>query len=613
MFKKKIKNIILGVFGILPIVSLPLLTLFHTNNLNQVNKQYMQNLGTKDLPLPGDASAHEQDYLQDALYLDAYNKAKYDPDSILVYSIFWFGVLHRFGLISHVLTVLKENPDQKIYIMETSGRNNYDVLLEKDASGKRYYPNVHIYFDENFDSSDDTWWMTNRYMTPINFYNTVTEEQNRIATQTGTKPNIHGYFADMIILFTIENYFNGGNIPILKKNLYDYWGHFNNFESFNIFSDGTGTVDFFRKWIYDVFLKADVGKWDNIIGEYPNAVKIRKDLLENKIDVNGFIEKNNSILFLLSLLITRDFNNDNVYPLKDESSGGPKDVRYRDSQFFLGTTQFINDMNQMKDDPSITDGALKTNDGDKFSPYNSVEMDLLSAMLKLQEPNPLFPNQPNKIKELEKIMGLNIDFDQIKNDVETQMTDNQSGTGNLNVIYSGALLKDNDSILNGEVESLKAIYDITKKQNIENKKIKILFKGHPRDQSIEKIRELLIKKINQLYSPEIAKELIESLLIIDPTIPYELYLFSGLFNPDPLKKKEVKLYASFSTITYLLYADGRIDDLEYIIVNNASITSMTYIQSVYGNKSPIFNRTPNGSSNDRLITIEDLKKLANEA
>ena len=39
------------------------------------------------------------------------------------------GVFHRFGLVSHILSVLEINPDQKIYVMETSKKNDYSTYL----------------------------------------------------------------------------------------------------------------------------------------------------------------------------------------------------------------------------------------------------------------------------------------------------------------------------------------------------------------------------------------------------------------------------------------------------------------------------------------------------
>ncbi|MGL4647722.1 MAG: hypothetical protein ACRCVI_03255 [Mycoplasmoidaceae bacterium] len=585
--KKYLKLSLLALGGVLPLLSLPFLTFFYTHNESKTYEVYMDSLGTDKEILSGESKGKANTIdasTQDALYKDAYNKAMYDKDSILVYSIYWFGVLHRFGLISHVLAVLDINPNHKIYILETSGKNNYDPLYATNTDGTRKYPNVYVETKiDQFSSPDSVWWMNQRYLTPTSFYEKVEKENT-------TNANIHHYLADWTILSILDNYFKGGNLPILKKNIYDNWAHFNKGASFNLFCDGTGSIRLYSKELYDYFLKANVGLWDATNKGFSNAIKLRQDLYHERLSVAEFTENNNAILFLLSLITTEDFNNDNIYPSKDTEGN---EVKYQDTQFFLGTTQFVKDLDDVAQDDTIPNGFLKTKNGDKFNPYKSVEMDLLSAIRKLK---------PATFDDLVTILGVNInDFNEQRETLNTHMD------GSYNIVHSGTLLTNNPVTQNSEAETIKAMYNLAKKST--SKPVKIIFKGHPRDYEIETIRILLENSLKEICTPELFAEIQPNLLIPHPNIPYEVYLTSGIFDPNPATAKEVKLYSSYSTIVWLLYADGRIDDLEGIVVPN---NNNQWIIDQQGRKSPIFNKTIDPEKpNNRLITIQDLIDQAN--
>ncbi|MGL5246501.1 MAG: hypothetical protein ACRC8C_02965 [Mycoplasmoidaceae bacterium] len=582
MKKKSIKNnlkyILIGIAGILPLTAVPFLALFPNNNnlsVNEVNTKFL-NTGPSISPnLEGIARPE----LQNAIYQDALEKATYDPDSILVYSIYWFGVFHRFGLVSHILSVLDINPNQKIYVMETSGINDYSTLLANDELGNRKYPNVKIIETApGFDTSDNVWLLSNRFVTPIDFFKQIYKEN--------PEPRIHAYFADLTILYVIGNFFNGSNLPLLKKNLYDFWGLFNKFESFNLFADGTGSVEFFDTDFYNYLKKAGIGKYElvdpiNNRSEYKEAANFRKDFLksqkEGKDFLHKFLEKNNAIMYIASLITTKDFNNDNFFPEPHKTK------TYPDSKFFLPTTQFIDDINR----PNST--FLKTSNNDYLNPYNSYEADLLESFKHLK---------PDKFDELTKILKSKDVFEDPNLSVGME--------NKVNVVYSGTLLNNSNvtsgelsETRRGEVNNLRAIDIITRRAN-PGKQVQIIYKGHPRDKTPQAIEQALEEtRIDLGLKPGDLPDI----LIVDPVIPYELYLFSGLFDADPLFGKEVKLYSSFSTIIWFLYADGRVDDIINVAVTDSN---KKYIENVYGLDSPMFNTKNNPKPNDKLITTEEL-------
>lgn len=595
MKKRNLKNnlryILIGITGVLPLTAIPFLGLFpHNNNIavNTINTKALKT-DISVSPYNNDEAATAKPEFQNAIYQDAFEKATYDPDSILVYSIYWFGVFHRFGLVSHILSVLDINPNQKIYVMETSKKNDYSTLLALKPDGTRKYPNVKIVESApGFDSTDGVWLLSNRFITPIDFFKDIYKEN----------PNarIHGYFADFTILEVIKNFFNGSNLPILKKNIHDYWGMFNKFESLSIFADGTSSVDFFDTTFYNYLLKAGIGEYTKMASnkfEYKEAANFRKQFLESQKKgedfTHKFLEKNNAIMYIASLITTKDFNNDNEYPVKDATN---MPVQYKDSKFFLPTTEFIRDVNRKGST------FLKTSNDEFFNPYNSYEADLIESFKRLPK---------DKFDELTEIL-------KAKAVIEDQiLTDSMKNK--INVVYSGTLLN-NDGVSpsvqqttrKSEIDNLRAIKVLVEKEDpVANKgKVQIIYKGHPRDKTAEAIKAAFAQTIDDNKITDIT---VDEIKVVDPAIPYELYLFSGLFDSDPAFNKVVKLYSSYSTIIWFLFADGRSDDIIKIAINEDTQFNSKYIENIYGLDSRIFNKLGD-SGNNKLTTTQ---KLLDEA
>ena len=592
MKKRNLKNnlryILIGITGVLPLTAIPFLGLFPHNNNIAVNTINTKALKTDISVSPNNELTAKPEF-QNAIYQDAFEKATYDPNSILVYSIYWFGVFHRFGLVSHILSVLDINPNQKIYVMETSKKNDYSTLLALKPDGTRKYPNVKIVESApGFDSTDGVWLLSNRFITPIDFFKDIYKEN----------PNarIHGYFADFTILEVIKNFFNGSNLPILKKNIHDYWGMFNKFESLSIFADGTSSVDFFDTTFYNYLLKAGIGEYTKMASnkfEYKEAANFRKQFLESQKKgedfTHKFLEKNNAIMYIASLITTKDFNNDNEYPVKDATN---MPVQYKDSKFFLPTTEFIRAVNRKGST------FLKTSNDEFFNPYNSYEADLIESFKRLPK---------DKFDELTEIL-------KAKAVIEDQiLTDSMKNK--INVVYSGTLLN-NDGVSpsvqqttrKSEIDNLRAIKTLVGRENPGNEeKVQIIYKGHPRDKTAEAIKAAFAQTIDDNKITDIT---VDEIKVVDPAIPYELYLFSGLFDSDPAFNKVVKLYSSYSTIIWFLFADGRSDDIIKIAINEDTQFNSKYIENIYGLDSRIFNTLLNASGNDKLTTTQ---KLLDEA
>lgn len=586
-FKNNLKYILIGIGGVLPLTAIPFLGLFPHHNNTLVNTINTKALNTNNSVSPYNEDLTAKPEFQNAIYQDAFEKATYDPNSILVYSIYWFGVFHRFGLVSHILSVLEINPNQKIYVMETSKKNDYSPLLESNPDGTRKYPNVKIVESApGFDSIDGVWLLSNRFITPIDFFKDIYKEN--------PDAKIHGYFADFTILEVIKNFFNGSNLPILKKNIHDYWGMFNKFDSLSIFADGTASVDFFDTTFYNYLLKAGIGEYTEMASntpgttkfEYKEAANFRKQFLEsqNKGEdfTHKFLEKNNAIMYIASLITTKDFNNDNEYPIKDASGNA---VQYKDSKFFLPTTEFITDVNR----PGST--HLETSNNDFFNPYNSYEADLIESLKNLPK---------NKFDELTKILKAKDVFanENLNNDMKNK----------INVVYSGTLLNNKDAspsaqktTRKAEIDNLRAIKILVQREN-PGKDVQIIYKGHPRDNTAAAIKDIFAETIKEFNITDIT---VPEILVVDPAIPYDLYLVSGLFDSDPTIGKVVKLYSSYSTILWFLFADGRSDDMIKIAISEDSQFNSKYIENIYGLNSRIFN-TIGGTGNDKITTTEKL-------
>lgn len=475
-----------------------------------------------------DETNSEGRYLKDALLNDAIEKA--NTDSVLFYKITTNGVITRFSFVAHVMKVLELNPNKTIRIFAIKA-------LNLDIEYFKQFKNVEFnYFDE---SLIETYV---KYDFNVEFLESVYKE-------FGPNTKIDGYLDDYSYMEKILLYLKGINSPIYRLQIYDEFALFSKLQTINFFSDGTKSVEYFSETIKKAFLLSG-NLYDQNQKNYVKAKNIREGVRNETIDKKEFIEGNNALLFLTSL-ITADFSDINK------------------GKYFLPTTDFIGEVNR-PDGNNFKDGR-----NDVFSPYNSLNLNVIEFIRTLNQ------------KDIKKIMKISETFD------PKYYIDQMNGFDNY--IYAGTLLDTPDRVKNN-IETLLAIkkYAETDTSSQNPNKIRVWFKGHPRDKDIEKkLRDAII----ELTSGQDDGSWI---MVLDHTVPFEFYSIFDVFSPDPINNKKVFVFTTYSTLVLMMYAAQLDKEITKIIIDNSSLYSYDKIVDLYGKDSKIF-------PSDKLTTLEEFR------
>ncbi|MGL5357736.1 MAG: hypothetical protein ACRC9U_01595 [Metamycoplasmataceae bacterium] len=452
---------------------------------------------------------------KNALLEDTNQKAT--SDSVLVYFINWNAVFHRFGIVSHLIKILEKNPQKEIYFFH---RSNAKIDLSEITNNSKY-SNFHYFnFTSSFNFTDFNSFFSQEFFPQeiIKTINDLEKKQNK---------KIDFYADDYLLLNSIKflmdelnktSFYNISGWNKVKERFAKNFSILNGVNSVNLFADGTASMNFFSNTLYDAFLFSG------------NKLESNNKYLSQTItDSSGINDFHDLMLYLLSFVTTNEKGN-NIQTTK----------------YFLPTRQMVNEAN-------FPDSILLNNkkENDFFNPYNSLEADLISFC-----------------------KALNIESKQLLNNVFSKEKLNENDflfmENNTNYIYSGRLLNMPDIVL-AEARKLLEIKKIaTNNPNIKN--YNIIFKGHPRDE-IQDIIDKLKVAIKRLDPSDNA----EWLHVINPKIPYEIYLVNGIFSNDPSKNKIVKLFTTFSTINLFLYAeDPSLDNIENILVNQKEVDDINY-------------------------------------
>ena len=466
-------------------------------------------------------------YAHDALMQDAVEKSR--TDSVLFYKINGSSVITRFSFVAHIMKVLELNPDKHIEIYAIN-------LLNLDMDYFKQFPNV-VYneFSETVLTNNAT------YSYNLSFLQNVYDK-------FGKNVKIDGYFDDYTYMAKVSLYMRGFNSPLDRLRIYNEFILLGQLESMNFFSDGTKSVEYFSQLFKQSFLLSN-----NLYNEedknYTNAKLMRQAVKNNQISKEVFLEGNNALLFLTSMM-TIDF--------EDPSS----------TKYFLPTTDFIPEMNRPDNNPNY-----KYVENDIFSPYNSVNMDIITFMKGFDQ------------IVIRKILKIKEDFD--PNSYIQQMNNHK------NYIYSGGKMNTQDRI-DSNIKTLVAIKNYANsKHPTESDKIIVWFKGHPAD---ENILETLVKRISVLYPGDDGSWI----QVLDNKVPFEFYSIYNVFASDPANNKEVFLFSTYSTLVMILHASGQGSDITKIIVDDTTIYSKEKIIGIYGSNSIIF-------PEENLTTLEDFE------
>lgn len=483
------------------LICLPTLNLFSCSSANHFfnNKTNLSNYENKDA------------------FLDS-AKSLAKSNNVIVYSIGYYAIAHKYGMIAHALKVLQQNPDQTIYIY-ISSLSPSDV----DVSFFDQFKNVKIKFlDLNFDDVSQLW---------VDFKYYIFEQfLNDINNNFDDKKNYHLFCDDFqIIRMSKQKPTKSQHYENFVKSFYQI---LKNFNSINMIADGTASAQFWNNSYYQKF-QNEFLELDKKTNMYQNAIKEMSRL--KMLDEKEFLDwskqsSNNPGLFLSMLTTLYSYDNKNY----------PQDLLK--TNFFVPTTNMIKDVN------NTSSKVLTYNDkfNEYFDPYFSLNLNFLS----------LFRN-------------LNLEFQNIflsffKITINKQEIENKLNNA-VNIVYSGRKLISSE-IINQQAMRLIKLNEIHKN---DGENVKIWFKGHPNDSN--DIYNVLANKIQ-----EITGEFPKWFNVLEKSIPIEFYISTGILKSDNTKNKVVKLYTTFSTFVLFLETDNQYDLIQKILVSEKELEDINF-------------------------------------
>ena len=478
-----------------------------------------------------DESKNIDRYLNDALAEDVLQKA--NTNSVLFYKIEGYGVIPKFAFISHMMEVLKINPKKEIRIYANEKLNlNMDYFKQ--------FPNVVFTFfpDNTIDS--------------YAAYEFGSEFLQEVYSEFGQDKIIDGYFDDTSFFRKIEIYLSGIlTTPKSRLEIYNEFHQMAQLNTINFFSDGTASIEYFREEIKKSFLISN-NLYDKTKNNYINAKQMREGVKNGTISKKDFIQDNNALLFLTSL-VTIDFDDINK------------------TKYFFPTTDFIEEVNR-KDDNHNFDNY----ENDVFSPFNSLNMNLNKFISGVNQ------------KDIMSVLKIKENFD-------PQFYIDKMNN-NLNYVYAGGMMRTTD-LADANARVLLAIKANAIKEYPNNSNIIVWFKGHPRDKDIlSKLQDAVIRLTN-------GQDQGEWINVLDHEVPFEFYSISGVFSPDILNKKEVFVFTTYSSLVLTMHGANQSDYIAKIIIDNESFFSYNRIIEIYGMNSTIF-------PSNKLTTLEDFQNSA---
>lgn len=459
-------------------------------------------------------------YIKNAFVNNAIELA--NENNIIVYSIGWQAVLHKYGMLSHMLKILELNPNKEIFLyISYFNENDFDISIFNE------YPNVKIVFlDKNMEDS----WKN------FDFYS-LNEFLNDINYEFDLNKKYH-LFCDDYQILKMTNY-KLDTIQKKKNFVKSFYFLLKNFSSLNMIADGTASAYFWDNSFYNKF-QNKLLEFNETFQIYMNAIQNLKSL--KQMDIENFynwINDDNYYIFILMLCVSNYGEK-----IRNEKPSF-YDGNLIQTNFFVPTTDMIIDLNNK------SSSLLSNNDdfNEYFDPYYSLNIDYINFFKSFDDMT------KNKFLKLFKIES---DFNKIENDLRNST----------NIIFSGKKLNDKNIIID-QANKLISLFNDNK--NIEN--LKIWFKGHPKDTN-----DIYNVLYNKIY--EITGEKPTWFHVLDHVVPMEYYVSSGLLTNNISENKKIYIYSSFST--YVLFIEGSrmYDIISKILVNESDFQ---LIQKIFGN------------------------------
>lgn len=353
---------------------------------------------------------YQDEVRKDGLLVDAVEKAN-KKDNVLMYSINWVAVLHKYGSFLHFLKILEINQNKEIYIYVQTDSNKQSPysVFSYVANLKDEFPNVNLRVIDKWNS-----WET------FLFHHSIIE--NDLKNLKDKKVDI--YLDDYAILKTLESYYslieNDKSVDLANQLILDNYSFLSQMNSINLIADGTASFRFYdNRFAKGLALTGNV--FDNSTNSFKLSDQIRQDLYLGNISKSELLNKNKySGALLLQSFVT------SFAPLNDSKTMPTK-------YFNSGTTTII-DMNSNN---SLALSSLK-NSGLFFDPYFSVSANIIGFFNSLKaESRTLFQD------------ALSISDVQDKNSLMSNK---------ISLVYSGRLME-SDEILTQEAKRIISMYE----------------------------------------------------------------------------------------------------------------------------------------------------------
>ena len=431
-----------------------------------------------------------------------------------MYNISWVAVLHKYGSILHLLSVLQNNPNKEIYVY-AHDKNDMNIQLLKPIVDSNKFSNLHV---EVVPWTDPHGW--------FNYDSAIIEEKIREIKGNNKKVDI--YLDDYRLLKPLSKYreiiddeteVKNANINIMNK-----FAFLGLCRSVNMFADGTASWGFFSSKIYELINYLSI-PYDWSTQSYPKINELRREMYVNGISNLSFKDELFSGLIILQSLVSANYKDENGIQV---------------SKFFLPGTDTILDLNSSA---SLNSQEIKRQ---VFDPYYSLDASIIMSYKNLSEESKnLFHAIFNVTPQSKEFMN-----------------------GKTSIIYSGRNIADHgDDVLTAEAKRIINLYKIN--GGLTDNNVQVVFKGHPRD--TDDYDNKIKNKITQLDSslnPDVW------LKFLNRKIPMEYYVFDGFLSSDATVNRKVIYYSGLSTIFYFLQAAGLDKDVKNVIVSNSDMNNI---------------------------------------
>lgn len=488
-----------------------------------INKEFVE-------PLQAPRPNYSSQDVGDALLVDAKQKA--NTDSVLIYYIGWFAVFHKFGFLSHIISILEINPTKEIHIFVE--KNTFDLNFLAN------YKNIKIsYIETNWPTLEN---IDNEILWSGEFLNQI----NNLSINR----KIDFYLSDLTLIEGINIIMSTNELSsdIKNKIINQFSGLLYKTDSINLFSDGTLSSTYYGNDYFKLFAKTDnaYSTFENDYALNQKYYNKYKDLVASNtlVNIDTYTEL---FYFLISPIVTKNKSNN-----------------FQKTKFFHTSINAVIDVNDNLDKERL----LTKSPNNYFDPYNSLNAGLIKLIQSFTQ---------NQQSQLLGALKANVQT-LSPNNVEFNFMNNA-----LSLVYSGRLLGALDE--QGMISECQKIIDLYNEAKIKypNKNIQILFKPHPRDKEDSITLATLKEWIAKITGNDINN--INWIFTINKDIPFELYLACNVFFDLPAKNREVKIYTTFSTVALMLYDYNQNMSIENFLLSQKENTN---INLWYGTNSTIF-------------------------